>query len=175
MSIYLNEVRLIGNLGDVPQIKACTNGATLFKFRMCTDKEWHSIEYFAQSEKQAAYLAERLTKGALVYVAGEIGTDKWIDRDGKSQIWKKIKATDLKIIHESINSTSMIETGLPADFNPDDPAFDEDRGLPSAPARTATPHPRHPQPHPQPREEELRHGNSQGPSLMSRFRGMGKR
>lgn len=116
---YLNEARLAGNLGADAEVKACANGAVQFRFRLCTDKEWHSVECYAESEKAAQFLSGALVKGALVYVEGSIQTDTWVDKAGAKRSWKKIKAHRCQVI--SIPSADGGGMDAGADFNPDVP------------------------------------------------------
>lgn len=87
---YLNEVHLLGNLGDNPHIlKQDDNGAfvrlsiaTAKKYKTPegkfaqTDPEWHSVFLNNSHGKNAAAL---LKKGDKVLVLGELKTNQWTD------------------------------------------------------------------------------------------------
>lgn len=88
----LNEVRLIGNLGQDPDVRVTANGTAVTNLSIATsskwkDKqtgewqdrtEWHAIVLFGQP---AEFAGEFLRKGARVYVEGELRTEKWEDRE----------------------------------------------------------------------------------------------
>src|SRR5690349_6052202 len=80
--IYKNEVNLMGNLGRDPELKTFDNGDEILTFSIATNKEykdkdgqaksiatWHNI---VLKGKQVKYAKDRLKKGTLVYVHGEM-------------------------------------------------------------------------------------------------------
>jgi single-strand DNA-binding protein len=87
---YLNEVRLIGNLGKTPEVRYLPNGDAVVNIGLATTKkykdrdgtttkertEWHSlVVYGALAEIFGKYLR----RGSQIYVAGELRTRKWTD------------------------------------------------------------------------------------------------
>lgn len=167
MAVYLNEVRLLGNLGadaEARPIRSERGEWTLLKFRLCTDQEWHSVEYFARSEKAAKYLAEALRKGALVYVAGAIKTDTWTDKAGVRRQWKLIAADAVKVVPTARREEEVFEAGIPVEDNPDRPddTTDADEAAPAPEA-----HDRHHEPAAAPAPAR------RNATLMDRFRNMG--
>lgn len=88
----LNEVRLIGNLGQDPDTRFTTNGTAVTNLSVATSSrwknkqsgeweertEWHAIVLFGQP---AEFAGEFLKKGARVYVEGELRTESWEDRE----------------------------------------------------------------------------------------------
>jgi single-strand DNA-binding protein len=80
--IHKNEVTLIGNIGKDAELKTFENGDQILRFSMATNREykdgngqtqsavtWHNI---VLRGKQIKYAKDRLKKGMLVYVQGEI-------------------------------------------------------------------------------------------------------
>jgi single-strand DNA-binding protein len=79
---------LVGNLGRDAETRPVGGGAPMTTFSMATsrsyksngewktDTEWHNIVAFNKEK-----LAERLKKGRMVYVCGEIRTREYEDRE----------------------------------------------------------------------------------------------
>jgi single-strand DNA-binding protein len=97
MAGSLNRVELIGRLGADPEIRATTNGAKVVNFRIATgeawtDKEtgerkenteWHQVVIF--NEKIAETAERYLRKGSKAFIAGQLKTRKWQDKDGSDR------------------------------------------------------------------------------------------
>lgn len=174
MAIYINEVRLLGNLGADAEVRACKD-STLFKFRLCTGEEWHSVEFFARSAKAAAFLAEALNKGALIYVSGSIHTDAWTDKTGAKRQWKVVKAQEVKILPTAARDGGVIEAGVPEGWNPDVPDDDSTIGEPlEVGTPPPNPWPRAAATHQAPRAAVQAPTSAERPSLAARFRNLAK-
>jgi len=102
----INEVRLIGNLGQDPEIRQSTYG-TIANFSVATTKKWKdkkTREWNEQTEWHrvvafgfAAESAEKfMHKGDQIYVAGSLQTRKWQDREGNDRYTTEIKAQVLR-------------------------------------------------------------------------------
>lgn len=93
MSGSLNQVQLIGNLGNDPEIRHMPSGgavanlsiATTEKWRDKTtgepkeDTQWHRVVIFG---KLAEIAGEYLRKGSKVFIEGGLRTRKWTDQQG---------------------------------------------------------------------------------------------
>lgn len=90
----LNEVTLVGNLGDQVEVRQTHDGVNVGNMRLCTNErfrdkdgniqsraEWHRIAYFNLPEK----LIEHLSKGRQLLVKGKLETRKWEDKDGMTR------------------------------------------------------------------------------------------
>lgn len=89
----LNQVQLIGNLGNDPEIRAMPNGGNVANLSIATtekwkDKqtgerkeatEWHRVVIFG---KLADVVGQYLKKGSKVYIQGSLRTRKWTDQAG---------------------------------------------------------------------------------------------
>ena len=97
MAGSINKVILIGNLGKDPEVRTTQAGNKIVSLTLATgetwnDKasgerkertEWHRIVVFNEA---IADIAERfLTKGAKIYVEGELHTRKWTDQGGQER------------------------------------------------------------------------------------------
>ena len=94
MAGSLNKVQLIGRLGADPEIKQMVNGKNIARLSIATSQswkdkstgerkektEWHRVVIF--NEGLINVIQQYLTKGANVYLEGQLATRKW--RDEKS-------------------------------------------------------------------------------------------
>ena len=88
----LNKVQLIGRLGKPPEIKTMADGDKIATIALATSEswkdkitnewkdktEWHKIVAFGYNAEKA----EKMAKGALVYIEGQLQTRKWTDSNG---------------------------------------------------------------------------------------------
>lgn len=93
MSGSLNQVQLIGNLGNDPEIRHMPSGGAVANLSIATtekwkDKttgetkeqtEWHRVVIFG---KLAEIAGEYLRKGSKVFIEGGLRTRKWTDQQG---------------------------------------------------------------------------------------------
>ncbi len=92
----LNRVELIGNLGADPETRSMPTGQLVANIRVATSErwkdkqsgeskertEWTTVAFFG---RQAEIAAEFLKKGSRVYVAGQLRTRKWQDKQGNDR------------------------------------------------------------------------------------------
>ncbi len=90
--MYLNHIRLIGNLGADPEIGTFQSGGKWMRFRMATERSWKNDAGEWQNETQwhnvdvlAGRVVERiegqLKKGSRVQVDGALEYQKWTDKN----------------------------------------------------------------------------------------------
>ena len=92
MSMQMNQVNLIGNLGSTPELRRTQSGTAVTNMSVATtryfrtangDKHeettWIRITVFG---RQAESCCEYLEKGNLVRVAGRISNREWTDKNG---------------------------------------------------------------------------------------------
>ncbi len=92
MNNLKNSVRLIGNLGQNPEVKETTNGKKLAKFSVATNESyrdengkevketmWHNLTVWG---KQADIAAKYLKKGSEVAIEGKLSNRNYTDKDG---------------------------------------------------------------------------------------------
>lgn len=89
----INKVILVGNLGQAPELRYMPNGGAVASLTLATSEhwrdkatgeqrertEWHRVVVFG---KLAEIAGEYLTKGAKVYIEGQLQTRKWQDAQG---------------------------------------------------------------------------------------------
>lgn len=87
----LNEVRLIGNVGQDPEMRSTPSGTPVANLSLATNyvykdaqgerqeaTEWHQLVAFG---KQAELVGRLLAKGRAAYVFGRLKTSRWEDSD----------------------------------------------------------------------------------------------
>lgn len=104
----LNQVNLIGRLGQDPEFKTLQNGcvanlslATSEKWRDKTTgeqkeaTEWHRVVVYG---KLAEICRDYLAKGSLIYIEGSLKTRKWQDQSGVERYTTEIQARNMRIL-----------------------------------------------------------------------------
>lgn len=98
----LNSARIIGYVGQDPEVRYTQGGQAVSNFSVATSEkwkdrdgkiqertEWHRIVVWG---KQAESCAEYLRKGRQVYVDGRIQTREWEDKDDNKRYTTEIVA-----------------------------------------------------------------------------------
>jgi single-strand DNA-binding protein len=104
----LNEMKIIGNLGNDPETKYMQSGTAVTNISVATtakwkdkdgnpkeETEWHRVVFFG---KLAEIAGEYLRKGASVYVCGRLKTEKWQDKDGVDRYTTKIYGDQMQML-----------------------------------------------------------------------------
>lgn len=89
----LNEVSLIGRVGQSPELRHSNAGKPIANFSLATSEswknsagekqertEWHRVVCF--NESTAGFIEKYVGKGDLVFVRGQLQTRKWTDQNG---------------------------------------------------------------------------------------------
>jgi len=108
MSAIRNQVQLIGNLGQKPEIKTFGEDKKLAKFSIATsdyyidnkgekkeETQWHNIVIWG---KQADIVEKYLDKGMQVAVSGKITYRQYDDKDGNKKYITEIVASDFLML-----------------------------------------------------------------------------
>lgn len=98
----LNEVRLIGNLGNDPEVRVGQSGTKVARLSVATNErwtdkdgkrqehtEWHRVVCFGQS---AEFAEKYLGKGRRVHVSGKLRTSSWEGEQGETRYSTEIVA-----------------------------------------------------------------------------------
>jgi len=114
MTVSLNKVTLIGNLGADVEVRSLANGGRVANLRVATSETWrdrqtgeprevvelHHVVIF--NENLIKYAEDHASKGATVYLEGKIQTRKWLDHVGvehrSTEIVMQPLQGDLKIL-----------------------------------------------------------------------------
>ena len=98
-----NQVNIIGNLGQDPELRYLPNGTPVCDLNVATNERWTDREGVSQERttwvkvvvwrKQAEVVSQYLTKGRQVMVTGKLeDAEAWTDRDGNPRATNKITA-----------------------------------------------------------------------------------
>lgn len=144
----VNKVIIIGRLGQDPEMKAISQGATVTRLNVATSEnwtdkngqkqertEWHRITVWG---KLAEICGKYLAKGRQVYVEGRLQTNSY-EKNGVKMYSTEIVATTVQFLG-SANSETSTSTGSSAnssqgsDFNFNDfgpePTFNQSEDIP---------------------------------------------
>jgi single-strand DNA-binding protein len=108
MNALRNRVQLIGNLGNIPEVKTLESGSKLAKFTMATNEtyknqkgekitetQWHNIISWG---KTAELMEQLLDKGKQVLIEGKITSRSYDDKDGVKKYITEIVANDFLVM-----------------------------------------------------------------------------
>lgn len=107
---HLNQVNLVGRVGQTPETKYFPSGSCLTKLSIAVNRpqkdaepDWFTLEIWG---KQAEVAANYTDKGSLISVQGELKLDEWVDN--KTQMPRSkpvIRVTHLELLSSSKSST----------------------------------------------------------------------
>ncbi len=108
MNNLRNNVQLIGNLGNTPEIITLENGSKLAKFSLATnesytnkkgekitDTQWHNIIAWNNT---ATIVEKFLDKGKEVALQGKLTSRTWEDQDGKKHYITEIVCNEVLML-----------------------------------------------------------------------------
>jgi single-strand DNA-binding protein len=108
MSSLKNSVRLIGNLGQNPEVKDLSNNNKLAKFSIATSEtynnekgekvtetNWHNIIAWG---KLAGVAEKFLQKGREVAVEGKLTTRNYTDKEGNKKYVTEVVANEILLL-----------------------------------------------------------------------------
>lgn len=104
LNIYvaMNKVILIGNVGNMPEVKTLENGSKVVNLNLATNErytnkagekveqtEWHRVEAW---NGIAEAIEKYVQKGDRIFIEGKLNTQKWNDEQGTAKNATKIRA-----------------------------------------------------------------------------------
>lgn len=102
MNQLVNQVQLIGHVGQEPEMISFDTGTHLVKLRVATNEsyrlkdgtynqvtQWHTVSAWG---KLAEQMAQDLTKGQKVMIKGKLENRAWEDKQGNRRHTTQIKA-----------------------------------------------------------------------------------
>ncbi len=126
----INEVRILGNVTNDPDLRFTPSGTAVLSFSVATnrryqkDNEWvdeptfHNLVVWGQ---RAQSVAQRIKKGTRVHVSGRVQTRSWDGQDGKKNYRTEIVADNVILIaryNEGPSSDLPTAEGKPMDSDP---------------------------------------------------------
>lgn len=117
----LNRVQLIGNLGKDPEARFTANGKKYAAFSVAVNRSWKSADgkkmeatdWFLINAwgKLGEICLSYLKKGRLVYIDGQLRSEKWEDKDGgETHSRTLIVAQTMQILDRKQNEPETEET-----------------------------------------------------------------
>lgn len=130
MSLSVNKVILIGNLGKDPEIKQAADGSRVVHLSVATSEqwkdkasgqkkdrtEWHRVVIF--NDRLAEIVEKYLKKGSRVYIDGRLQTRKWEDNAG-------IERYSTEVVISKFKGELILLDGKQGEKEPILPGFDE--------------------------------------------------
>ncbi len=108
MNNLKNSVRLIGHIGQNPEVKEMSSGKKLAKFSIAinesyknnagervTDTQWHNITAWG---KQAELVGKLLKKGSEVAIEGKLSNNSYVDKDGVKRYTTDILLNEFSLV-----------------------------------------------------------------------------
>lgn len=117
--MYLNQLTIIGFLGQNPEVKSLPNGTAVSKFSVATKKswkdnatgdwkertQWHTVVAYGEGFQQAA---SRLQRGSHVMIQGELQTRQYDKKihipSGKKTLEQTVKMLAVELKADTIKS-----------------------------------------------------------------------
>jgi single-strand DNA-binding protein len=106
------QIILIGNLGNDPEMRYTPGGKAVASFSLAVNSRKDHTVWFRVSmwEKQAEIVSQYLTKGSKVMVIGEIEEARpWTDRDGKQRASLEVTGRTIKFLSTSADGKMQSE------------------------------------------------------------------
>jgi single-strand DNA-binding protein len=117
----LNHVQLIGNLGKDPEARFTANGKKYATFSVAVNRSWkaadgkkmEATDWFLINAwgKLGEICLSYLKKGRLVYIDGQLRSERWEDKDGgETHSRTLIVAQTMQILDRKANEPEETET-----------------------------------------------------------------
>ena len=108
MNALKNKVQLIGNLGNVPEVRNTESGKKLVRFSIATNESYHNAKGEKVTETQwhnliawgkVADIAEKyLAKGTEVAIEGKLMNNNYTDKEGNKRYNTEIQVHELLLL-----------------------------------------------------------------------------
>lgn len=111
MNTLRNSVRLVGNLGMNPEIRALDNNRKMARVSIAvnesykndkgekiTDTQWHSLVMWGQ---QAKFAEDYLKKGDEIAIEGRLSSRSYTDKDGNKRYVTEVVVNDFLKMREA--------------------------------------------------------------------------
>ena len=100
----MNNVSIIGRLGQDPELRFTTSGKPVASFQLAIDNpyrddnepDWVNVETWA---KNAELVGEHKSKGDQVAITGRLTTKNWEDNDGNKRSRTVVTAERIDFLH----------------------------------------------------------------------------
>ena len=108
----LNQVTLLGRLGQDPEMRYTPTGTAVLKMSIATQSRlpkdgqwttitvWHRVVMFGRN---AEYWGARLKKGMVVQTTGSLLNREFTDKDGTKHRWNEIRTAEVQCLSKFEN------------------------------------------------------------------------
>lgn len=138
----INEVRLMGNLTNDPELRFTPNGSAVLNFSIATNRRYKQGENWTDEVTYhnvvvwgnlAQGLSTRVKKGTRVYIDGRIQVRTWDGQDGKKNYRTEVVANNVLLIdryNKDVGdaAASAAPMGAPAGMPASAPSSSSDMG-----------------------------------------------
>ena len=117
----LNRVQLIGRLGRDPEVRYTAKGTPSTRFSLAVDRVWTNAEGERQTEaewfnieawgKLGEICQKYLRKGRLIYLEGQLRTDRWENEKGEPQTFTKVGTSHMQMLERKPEEPEIAEEG----------------------------------------------------------------
>jgi len=117
---YLNQVQLIGNVGNDPEVREVQGGSKVASFRLATTErytdrngekqsntDWHNIVAW---NKTAEIIEKLVRKGANLFIAGKLKTRQWQDQQGNKRYTTEVAVENIQILDRRTDAPASSQT-----------------------------------------------------------------
>jgi single-strand DNA-binding protein len=104
----INQITLLGRVGQAPEVKMTGSGTSFVNFSVATDEsykdnqgnkveqtEWHKCTAWG---KTAEIIGDYVGKGDLIYLQGSVHTRSWDDKDGVKRYSTEVKVREVVLL-----------------------------------------------------------------------------
>lgn len=133
--MYLNEIKIIGRLGKVPEYKQGIRSR--LSFSVCTSrkfrkqdgsysevKDWHLVTAWGKLADNIAGF--RLPPGCPVFVNGEMHYSQYQAKDGSNKVKAEIVASDIQVLANRSETESLAKSQPQQEQQPQQEEYGED-------------------------------------------------
>ena len=121
---YLNSVKLIGAVGNDPEVRTLQGGAKVASFRLATTErykdrdgnqkeqtEWHNITVW---NGKADFVEKYVKKGNNLFISGKLATRQWTDQSGNKRYSTEVVAENIQMLDRKPKENKpVIDEDLP--------------------------------------------------------------
>lgn len=121
---YLNQVQLIGAVGNDPEVRTLQGGAKVASFHIATTErykdrdgnpkeqtEWHNITAW---NGKADFVEKYVKKGNNLFISGKLTTRQWTDQSGNKRYTTEVVADNIQMLDRKPKENKpVIDEDLP--------------------------------------------------------------
>tara|TARA_Y100001970_G_scaffold96316_1_gene121328 strand:+ start:6468 stop:6908 length:441 start_codon:yes stop_codon:yes gene_type:complete len=125
--LSLNQILLIGNVGNDPEMRYTSSGTPVTTFNLATNNTYrdqngetvNETEWFRVTawNRQAESVNQYLSKGRKVFVEGRLSKSEYVDKEGVNRSSLEVNATRVVFLSSQSGEESSSSSNLNNDTN----------------------------------------------------------